>query len=187
MHSSRRNSFELPRRRSSGPRSLPSCAESACALSNETFNSRHRKDFFRFLIDRVCLERIYVMRPRSARIALSAVRNWPELAAQANYRVDALAELTHVSPRTLRRFVQERIHVPTQQWMNHLRSYVAAKLRRAGQRVKEIADAVGYKQSANVSRRLQRHHSRAKRLKSSLPPLTASLIRRFRRAGFWPK
>jgi AraC-like DNA-binding protein len=99
-----------------------------------------------------------IMRPRSAQSALTAVRNWQKLAERVNYCAARLAEASYISERTLRRFFLHRFHCSLRAWLTKLRRRKAEQLIRAGERIKEIAARLGYRQIAQFSRWLKRTH-----------------------------
>lgn len=126
----------------------------------------------------------------SARLRLEAVRNWPALAVQANYHANTIAKLVDLDPRSLRKFIHEKIGIATQQWLNCLRQFEAEKLVRAGGRSKEMAETLGYKSSTIFCRRFKKGHDESQRKWRATKHAnltSAAQVAIFRAAGFWPE
>jgi AraC-like DNA-binding protein len=86
---------------------------------------------------------------------LHYVKNWPELARQANWSTSALAKLLGTSTSTLRRhFFQKNATTPNY-WLADQRQHHALKLLRDGSSIKEVAASVGYKHQSNFTRKFK--------------------------------
>jgi AraC-like DNA-binding protein len=90
--------------------------------------------------------------------ALNLIKNWPQLAEAAHYRVNDLARLCGVSIRTLQRFCLWKTSSSPQRCLNDLRQKLALPLMEAGQSVKEVANQLGYKQASHFSREYKHFH-----------------------------
>jgi len=88
---------------------------------------------------------------------LNHIRNWPELAREANWSAAALAKMCGVSVRTLHRFFLMKEGKNTKIWMAKQRQRHAIELLGVGSSVKETAFLLGYKQSANFARNFKKH------------------------------
>ena len=84
---------------------------------------------------------------------LDQIGNWPERAKAAKYGGKELACLCGVSLRTLQRFFVWKKWGHPQTWQNELRLKAAPALLQAGLAVKEVANATGYNQSSQFSRK----------------------------------
>jgi AraC-like DNA-binding protein len=88
---------------------------------------------------------------RCVRIRLAAIQNWPERAAQANYRVDQLAEDCQASRGTLLIFFAVHFHKSIKQWLREQRiREVQAKLE-SGECLKNISGCLGYHDLAHLT------------------------------------
>jgi transcriptional regulator GlxA family with amidase domain len=95
-------------------------------------------------------------RPRNDR--LQHIRNWLELAEQANWSVNALARLCGVSVRALQRHFSKNMGKSPKAWISEQRQNRAVKLLRGGKSsIKEIARELGYQHGANFSRQFKKH------------------------------
>lgn len=84
--------------------------------------------------------------------------DWQRLARSAGYRAAKLAELAQVSLRTLQRHFRAQYAQTVSDWLTALRLREAEDRIRAGDRVKEVALDLGYKQLSHFSREFKRAH-----------------------------
>jgi AraC-like DNA-binding protein len=91
---------------------------------------------------------------------LSYIKNWPELARQANWSAAALAKRCGVSVRTLERYFLKQMEKSPMAWLSEQRQHQAVELLRNGSSVKETALYLGYKQSTNFTRKFKKHWGR---------------------------
>lgn len=85
-------------------------------------------------------------------------REWYRLARSAAYRPVSLAATAGVSLRTLQRHFKSRYGITVSDWLKKVRMQEAAHRVRAGDRVKEIAIDLGYKQLSHFSREFKRKY-----------------------------
>jgi len=116
-----------------------------------------QKGFFDFVIEPIFSTRIKGVKS-SARLILREIRNWPELAAKANYQVRLLVDLCCVNRRAVERFFRNVFKNSPQEWLDGLRQLKAEEMRRAGLRTKEIAYTLGYKDPAHFCHVFKRFH-----------------------------
>jgi AraC-like DNA-binding protein len=89
---------------------------------------------------------------------LNDVRDWAELAHNANYGVHEIADRCEVSVRQLERFFRERTGESPHVWVNKVRQERAIAMLKDGFMVKEAAVNLGYKSVAHFSREFKRFH-----------------------------
>ena len=92
---------------------------------------------------------------------LQWIKQWEELARQANWSAAALAEKCDVSLRTLERYFTEKTGKCPQAWLCELRQQQAIELLRRGCKVKETAEFLGYKHATHFSREFKKHWGHA--------------------------
>jgi len=85
------------------------------------------------------------------------MEDWEELARKANWSVIGLAELRHVSVRTLQRYFPEVSGRPPKEWLIEQRMKRAIEMLRGGASVKETASELGYQQVHNFLRDFKRY------------------------------
>jgi len=85
-------------------------------------------------------------------LRLTALDNWPEIAAAVQYRAAELADYLRVGLRKLQRDYRRQLGITPQQHLNQLRSERIKELARQNKRIKEIRAAIHYKQDAQVGR-----------------------------------
>jgi AraC-like DNA-binding protein len=90
------------------------------------------------------------------RSQLSAPRDWPELAAHANYNVARLAQECRVCVRQLERFVRRTTGRCAREWLTDLRLHRALSLLNDGKSAKETGECVGYVHSSHFCRAFKR-------------------------------
>jgi AraC-like DNA-binding protein len=88
-------------------------------------------------------------------LKLNHIKNWSELARQAEWSVTKLAKLCGVSPDTLRRFFLKQKGETTKALLAEQRQHQAIELLRDGSSIKEIASCLGYKQQTNFTRKFK--------------------------------
>jgi len=86
---------------------------------------------------------------------LNHIKNWPELARQANWSAGALAKLCGVSTNTLRRHFLQQMRKTPGVWLAEQRQHQAIELLRDGSSIKEVAACLGYKQQTNFTRKFK--------------------------------
>lgn len=89
---------------------------------------------------------------RKALQRLDYIDNWPELAEQSDYDANKLAVRCGICVRQLQRFFHRTRGNSPQSWLNALRLQKARELMEQGGRVKEVAEALKYKQRSHFSR-----------------------------------
>jgi AraC family transcriptional regulator, exoenzyme S synthesis regulatory protein ExsA len=82
---------------------------------------------------------------------LDTITNWAELAADANYRVEPLAELCHISISQLERYFRFKLSTTPHRWMIELRLGPFAQPQ-GTRSIKESAAEAGYTRPCNYSR-----------------------------------
>src|SRR5436305_14326778 len=85
-------------------------------------------------------------------------RKWDKLANDAEYKPSRLARVCGVSLRTLQRHFSEKYSVTISAWLTSVRLRAAYARIVAGDRVKEVAFDLGYKQLSHFSREFKRFH-----------------------------
>jgi AraC-like DNA-binding protein len=113
---------------------------------------RSQKDFFRFLIDPIPLERIYDMGKRV--VLIERLAELPELAHTAEYHPHALAVLLNVTLRALERechdcFGMSPIELLSELWL------MEAKRLLKGELAKQVFDKAGCKCMPHFSRKFK--------------------------------
>ena|SRR6266487_2040577 len=89
---------------------------------------------------------------------LDRITDWNGLAEQAGFRVQALAEILHRTPKGLRDYVRLRWNRSTKTWLAGLQMRVARHRLLAGERPKEIAQLVGFQHATHFSRAFRIAH-----------------------------
>lgn len=87
---------------------------------------------------------------------LSRIRNWDELAVDADYCVNGLAKLTGRSVRQLERFFLKSTGLSPHEYLRQLRMRRAVELLKDCSQVKEVAMLLRYKQVGHFSRDFRR-------------------------------
>lgn len=90
-------------------------------------------------------------------IKLRQIQNWLELAQKSKWSVSGLAEICHVSMRTLELYFFKRFHQAPKPWLIAQRQKQAARLLCDGCLVKEAATMLGYKHFNHFSRDFKRY------------------------------
>jgi AraC-like DNA-binding protein len=90
-------------------------------------------------------------------IKLKNIRDWPELAKQAQWSATELAGLCAVSTTTLRRYFWSATGKSAGQWLAEERQRQALALLRDGSSIKEIASCLGYKKQTNFTRKFKEY------------------------------
>jgi AraC-like DNA-binding protein len=85
---------------------------------------------------------------------------WRRLARAAGFKVTKLAELAGVSLRTLQRYFRAQYGITVSEWLTSIRLSEAGDRIRAGDRVKEVALDLGYKQLSHFSREFKRAYGK---------------------------
>jgi AraC-like DNA-binding protein len=83
---------------------------------------------------------------------------WEVLALEANYRPAELARLCAVSLRTLQRHFQSEYKMTISHWLRAVRLQKAYGRLTSGDRVKEVALDLGFKQLSHFSREFKRFY-----------------------------
>src|SRR6266567_183060 len=92
---------------------------------------------------------------------LDAVRNWPELAKQAAFRIQRMARECDVTVRQLERYFRCRFRMTARDWITRQRLKVAVKLLLAGSSVKEAAAQLSYAEPSHFSRAFKRIYGKS--------------------------
>jgi AraC-like DNA-binding protein len=100
-----------------------------------------------------------VMRPPSVHGKLSSIRDWPERAAQAGYKVKHLARLCLVDAKALLRFFDQRFGRSTRQQLEHFRQVEIEQLACNGLLAKQIAAELHFTSASDFSRRFRAAHA----------------------------
>lgn len=77
---------------------------------------------------------------------------WESLAEKANYQPLRLAKLCQVSLRTIQRHIRREYNITLAAWLNAARLDEARDRLASGERVKQVAFDLGYKQLSHFSR-----------------------------------
>jgi AraC-like DNA-binding protein len=85
-------------------------------------------------------------------------RNWDKLAKEAHFRPSNLARACGVSLRTLQRHFSDKYSLTISSWLTSVRLREAYQRIKSGERVKEVAFDLGYKQLSHFSREFKRFH-----------------------------
>jgi AraC-like DNA-binding protein len=85
-------------------------------------------------------------------IKLQIVKNWQELARQAQWSASVLARQCGVSVRTLHRFCLKKTGKNLKTWLAENRLRLAVELLCDGTSIKETATRLGYKSPSNFAR-----------------------------------
>lgn len=88
---------------------------------------------------------------------LEQIRNWPELARQANWSSAALSKLCGVSRETLRQHFLRHFGKSPGAWLAEQRQHEAIALLRDGSSIKETSTCLGYKQQTNFTRKFKEY------------------------------
>jgi methylphosphotriester-DNA--protein-cysteine methyltransferase len=90
-------------------------------------------------------------------LKLKHIKNWSELAQQANWSAAALAEKCSVSGDTLRRHFLKHMDKPPKVWLAEQRQNQAIELLRSGSSIKETTACMGYQQQTNFTRMFKKY------------------------------
>ena len=85
-------------------------------------------------------------------------QKWETLAAEAQYRPQALASRCNVSLRTLQRHFSSRYQRTLTEWMRELRANEAYQRIKAGDSIKVVSYDLGFKQPSHFSRVFKQVH-----------------------------
>jgi transcriptional regulator GlxA family with amidase domain len=88
---------------------------------------------------------------------LNHVRNWQEMASEANWSVSKLAKKLNVSVRTLERYFLGELKQSPHAWLFEQRQRRGLELLRKSQAVKEVAASLGYAHGTQFSRDFRRY------------------------------
>lgn len=88
---------------------------------------------------------------------LNHVKNWPELAREANWRADKLANLCGVSVRTLERHFRQELGKSPKTWLSGQRQKQVIELLLDGSTVKETANCLDYKHPSHLTNEFKKH------------------------------
>jgi AraC-like DNA-binding protein len=87
---------------------------------------------------------------------LDRVRDWPGRARDAKYQLQALARISKVSERQLRRFICERFETRAKHWLDGLRADAAKEDFARGELAKAASCDVRFNHASNFTRFLKR-------------------------------
>lgn len=88
---------------------------------------------------------------------LYRIQNWETLADRAHWSVKILADLCHVSVRTLEVHFGTTMNESPKAWLTARRQRRAAELFQEGWSVKEVATCLGYKHPTHLSREFKKY------------------------------
>jgi AraC-like DNA-binding protein len=106
----------------------------------------------------ICMERFKM---KNGRFLMGEARNqppcdfhqtWESLAAESKFRLKELAELCHVSIRTLQRHFRKNYNLAISQWLRERRLEEARQMLATADRVKTVCFELGYKQQSHFTR-----------------------------------
>jgi AraC-like DNA-binding protein len=83
------------------------------------------------------------------------VEEWTNLAKQARYDPESLAQLLDVSPRQLRRYTRDLFNNSPQEWLDEQRLIDAAILLQSNDLIKAIAFDLGFKTVSHFSNKFK--------------------------------
>jgi AraC-like DNA-binding protein len=84
--------------------------------------------------------------------------SWEKLAFKAQFKAQNLAHLCNVSLRTLQRYFAKNYNCTVTDWLRSIRLDAAYRRLKSGDRVKEVAIDLHYKQLSHFSREFKRQH-----------------------------
>lgn len=91
---------------------------------------------------------------------LDAIRDWEARAAEADFRVDRLAERCGVTERQLRRYISLKFDCSPRVWITRIRLEKAQLLIREGKLIKEASAEVNFLHQGSLSRRFKTEYHR---------------------------
>ena len=91
-------------------------------------------------------------------MTLGEIGDWPERASKARYNASQLAKSGGVSLRQLERFFQREKGVCPKVWLAQLRDQRALELMKESVSLKQIAETLGYRNSAHFSHDFRKRH-----------------------------
>ena len=83
--------------------------------------------------------------------------SWESLALAAQFRIRALAQICHVSVRTLQRHFQKHYGLTVSQWLREFRLEQARLHLASAQSIKAVAYELGYKRPSHFTRDFKEH------------------------------
>lgn len=86
------------------------------------------------------------------------LEEWANLAKQARYDSELLADLLEIGPRQLRRYTRELFDNSPQEWLDEQRLTAAAFLLQTNELVKTIAFCLGFKSVSHFSHKFKAHY-----------------------------
>lgn len=89
---------------------------------------------------------------------LEQITAWDAMAKKAGYRVEVLASTLGISRQALRKHTLQRVGVPTKAWLADLKMREARQLLKGYNRIKEIAQQVGFEHATHFSRAFRSVH-----------------------------
>jgi AraC-like DNA-binding protein len=93
-----------------------------------------------------------------ARVNISDVIRWRELAGQSGFNASVLAQLLNISTRQLRRYTLRLFGQSAQRWLDTQRLERAAMLVKQIRIIKVVAHDLQYKQVSHFSREFKIYH-----------------------------
>lgn len=108
---------------------------------------------------------------------LQRIQNWPQLAHNAKYSVNALASASGVSVRVLERFFLAAFGCKPRQWLKRQRMQRGVELLTDGNNVNETAFYLGYADSSHLSREFKSHYGFAPKQYAKLAPTAAVYLK----------
>jgi len=122
-----------------------------------------------------------------ARIDVSNIKKWIEIAERSGYRVKVFCKEVNVCQRQLQRYTQEAFGRSPQDWLDEQRLIAAPEILRRYCSAKVASSELGFKQVSHFSREFKRYYgisprafiaeieatARSKKTRIALPQLTS--------------
>jgi AraC-like DNA-binding protein len=87
---------------------------------------------------------------------LDRIKDWDKLAVRCQFSLQQMARDCSISPRQLRRYLQDQLQVNPKEWLDDLRWRAAATQLSKGDAVKSVAMDVGFKHTSDFTRFFKR-------------------------------
>ncbi len=92
---------------------------------------------------------------------LDYIKNWDEFAFASNYQISIMAAKARISERQLRRYFLEKFGMTTRTWLEMLKMKQAPMLLAKGLFIKEVSQALNYKQTSQFSKAFKHAYGRS--------------------------
>jgi AraC-like DNA-binding protein len=99
----------------------------------------------------------YLFEGTGVNTKLDHIKNWLELAREANWSAKALAKRCNVSVRTLERYFLRKKGKAPKAWLAEVRQQLAVELLQDGTSVKETAGCLKYKHPSHLTNEFKKH------------------------------